>query len=439
MMTSSKCKHFPCYWPFVRGIHRSPVNSPHKGPVTRKVFAFWWPVNSPHKGLWRGALLFSLICALNKQSWSWWFETPPRSLWRHCNLTCPWNLKSTSLFKSTFTITNTLKNIGIWFIGKRWSYLNVCLAGTIFIWVCHGTISQHKDTELCRMLPCIKISSAICRSMCYICGLFWRKVLFTMPNSGINHHRIIIPLRTAHAVMMTSYNGNIICVTFHLRGEFTGQVTGEFPTKRPMTQSFDDFFDLCLNKRLIKQSWVWWFETPSRSSWRHCNVVVYTHLLSLSVKFWCLILHIIGCVLRDASAFFEQSMLFATWWPHQIETFSALLALCADNSLVTGEFPSQRPVTRGFDVFFDLRLNKRLNKQSRRQWFETPSPSLWRHCNAIFRSLCLKLCPRNTLIHLHESHYGLSHNKYRWLDCLFPRVMEVCNWVRTIDHSNWYT
>ena len=39
-----KWKHFPRYWPFVRGIHRSPVNS-------------------PHKGLWRGALMFSLICA----------------------------------------------------------------------------------------------------------------------------------------------------------------------------------------------------------------------------------------------------------------------------------------------------------------------------------------------------------------------------------------
>ena len=42
----------------------------------------------------------------------------------------------------------------------------------------------------------------------------------------------------------------------------------------------------------------------------------------------------------------------------------ALLAICAGNSPVTGEFPAQRPVTRSFDVFFDLRLNKRLSKQS---------------------------------------------------------------------------
>ena len=63
-------------------------------------------------------------------------------------------------------------------------------------------------------------------------------------------------------------------------------------------------------------------------------------------------------------------------------TFSALLALCPGNSPVTGEFSAQRPVTRSFDVFFDLRLNKRLSKQSQGWWFETPSRSLWRHCNA---------------------------------------------------------
>ena len=52
------------------------------------------------------------------------------------------------------------------------------------------------------------------------------------------------------------------------------------------------------------------------------------------------------------------------WWRHQIETFSALLAICAGNSPATGEFPAQRPVTRSFDVFPDLRLNRRLSKVS---------------------------------------------------------------------------
>ena len=74
-----------------------------------------------------------------------------------------------------------------------------------------------------------------------------------------------------------------------------------------------------------------------------------------------------------------------TWWRHQMEPFSALLALCDGNSPVTGEFPSQRPVTRSFDVFFDLRMNKRLSKQSRGWWFEAPSRPLWRHCNEISR------------------------------------------------------
>ena len=45
------------------------------------------------------------------------------------------------------------------------------------------------------------------------------------------------------------------------------------------------------------------------------------------------------------------------------------------------KFPSQRPVTRSFDVFFDLRLNKRLSKQSWDWWFETLTRPLWRHCN----------------------------------------------------------
>ena len=68
-------------------------------------------------------------------------------------------------------------------------------------------------------------------------------------------------------------------------------------------------------------------------------------------------------------------------WCHHVETFSALLTLCEGNPPVTGEFPSQRPVMRNFDVCIDLHLNKRLSKQLRRRWFETPTSSLWRHCS----------------------------------------------------------
>ena len=57
-----------------------------------------------------------------------------------------------------------------------------------------------------------------------------------------------------------------------------------------------------------------------------------------------------------------------------METFSALLALCAGNSPVTGEFPPQRPVTRSFDIFFDLRLNGWVNYR------DTEAGDLRRHC-----------------------------------------------------------
>ena len=62
------------------------------------------------------------------------------------------------------------------------------------------------------------------------------------------------------------------------------------------------------------------------------------------------------------------------------KTFSALLALCVGNSPITGEFPSKRPVTRSFDVFFGLRLNKQWSKQSCCRWCEMPSYPLWRYC-----------------------------------------------------------
>ena len=91
--------------------------------------------------------------------------------------------------------------------------------------------------------------------------------------------------------------------------------------------------------------------------------------------------------LRPGGLFFDRDVAVDTvterppWWRHQMETFSALLALCAGNSPVTGEFPAQRPVTRSFDVIFDQRLNKELGEQSWSWWFGTPSRPLWRHCN----------------------------------------------------------
>ena len=84
---------------------------------------------------------------------------------------------------------------------------------------------------------------------------------------------------------------------------------------------------------------------------------------------------------------------------------SALLALCRGNSPVTGGFRSQRPVTRSFDVFCDLRLNKLLSKLSRRSWFETPSRSLWRRCNA----LCM-----HVRLYFYVQRAVPLYCKYRW-------------------------
>ena len=81
-----------------------------------------------------------------------------------------------------------------------------------------------------------------------------------------------------------------------------------------------------------------------------------------------------------------HSKVLHSWWRHQMETFSALLALCAGNSPVPGEFLAQRPVTRSFDVFFDLHPNKRLSKQWWGWWFETLLSPLWRHWNVL--TLC---------------------------------------------------
>ena len=66
--------------------------------------------------------------------------------------------------------------------------------------------------------------------------------------------------------------------------------------------------------------------------------------------------------------------------------------LCGEFS---DEFPAQRAVTRSFDVFFDLRLNKRMSKQSRGWWFETLSCPLWRCRNGDYYTGVLLLCPRH--------------------------------------------
>ena len=133
-----KWKHFPRYWPFVRGIHQ-------------------WPVNSPHKGQWRCCLMYSLTSA-----WMNDCVNNPGDLRRH---------------RAHHDVTVIMSAV----------------------------ISRHDDVIKWKHFP-----------------RYWPFV----------------------------------------RG---------IPRQRPVTRSFDVFFDLCLIKRLSKQSQGWWFETPTGSLWRRCN------------------------------------------------------------------------------------------------------------------------------------------------------------------------
>ena len=105
---------------------------------------------------------------------------------------------------------------------------------------------------------------------------------------------------------------------------------------------------------------------------------------------------------------------FSRYWPFN----------CEGHSPITGEFPSQRPVTWSFDVLFDLRLNKRLSKLSIRRWFDAPSRPLWRHCNAFFvgvpgrapqngvpnRRLSMELCSGEVWSQPDRRHHGVRHS-----------------------------
>ena len=112
------------------------------------------------------------------------------------------------------------------------------------------------------------------------------------------------------------------------------------------------------------------------------------HYLAFAVycQIW-IVLNWITRVFLQPTSIAPQRLSHMLWWRHQMETFSALLAICAGNSPVTGEFPAQRPVTRSFEFFFDLCLNNGLGKQWWGWWFETPSRPLWHHCNVTIDSL----------------------------------------------------
>ena len=114
---------------------------------------------------------------------------------------------------------------------------------------------------------------------------------------------------TAHALlMMTSSNGSIFHVTGHLCGEFIDH------RWIPRTRSFDVFFDLRRNKRLSKQRWCWWFETPWYSLWCHCNVCLY------GVVWWTDFGRFVGVTSLALGQLFASEEILGEYvtWPHKI-------------------------------------------------------------------------------------------------------------------------
>ena len=154
------------------------------------------------------------------------------------------------------------------------------------------------------------------------------------------------------------------------------------PHKEPVIQKAFLCYDVFINRAIYEILWAY---TPTHS---HISGIVLCMGSANERRRYIVTSSLIGWAhtQNDPGEYMYSSTLFALsisppWWRHQMETFSAWLTICAENSLVRGEFPAQRPVTRSFDVFFDLCPNKRLSKQSWGWWFETPSRRLWRHCN----------------------------------------------------------
>ena len=202
-------------------------------------------------------------------------------------------------------------------------------------------------------------------------------------------------------------------------------VTGESHLQKPVARSFDVFIDPRLNQHLSKQLGIWdvvalimtpfckryfqmqvyqwnlWISLLFSQKLRNYIIPALFQIITwrrpgdepLSEQWWSVywrmyaLLGLNELILMQQYFSIFRCMIWwhvissNPWWRLQMESFSALPPFCVGNLPVTGEIPTQRPVTRSFDVFFDLRLNKRWSTQWCGWWFETPSRMLWRHCN----------------------------------------------------------
>ena len=279
-----KWKHFPRHWPFVRGIHRSPVNSPNKGQ-------------------WRGALMFSLICARIN---SWVNNREAGDLRRH-----------------------------------RVHYDVICNA--------QSTMSDWHNASIVK--PIIQ-------------------------NTNHTIHLFILREHKPMAVQCASnfggYSPHSLALLVRNISNFHLQILDELCCFTPENQK------MCMYIIPHTRNFSW----AETIFWRTRTFIYIGNgkkLTAGGIKRFSLFEIGMPFAKKRFHKFIQNSHPVArvgnnpvnAWWRHQIEIYSALLDFCEGNPPVTGGFPSQRPVTRSFNVFFDLRLNKWRSKQSRRRWFET--------------------------------------------------------------------
>ena len=101
----------------------------------------------------------------------------------------------------------------------------------------------------------------------------------------------------------------------------------------------------------------------------------YREIYGLNVSNWYGLVQLTSPISLYEIIYVHMKIIFFSYWMNDLYALNE----CSISRIT--EFPGQGPETRSFDVLFDLRLNQQFSKQWRHRWFETPSSSLWRHCN----------------------------------------------------------
>ena len=228
-------KHFPRYWPFVRGIHRSTMK--------RSLVVFFD---------------LRLNERFSKQLRRRLFETPSHSLWRHCIMQCQCRqiLFKTFWLASSGIVLNERTRYTLFHVNKSRSRY-------YFRKNTNKHNEMHARTIKCNFCIIRRLPEKLETPRAHRLQDGYRGACGGWELSACSEYFFLL--------MMKSSNGNIFRVTGHLCEEFTDPRW--IPAQRPVTRSFDVFFELRLNKRLSKQSWGWWFETLPPPLWRHCNVI----------------------------------------------------------------------------------------------------------------------------------------------------------------------